>query len=214
MMITYALTSLLLCEYIDAVYIVADSERSDSIIEDIRNVVDDTSKIKGFAAPGKNRQTSALSGMQMILHSVSASNDLSDIGDGDTVLIHDAARPFLSAEMLKSIYEALTGHDGVMPALPVKDTVYSSNDGKTVSGLLDRRTVYAGQAPELFLLKKYYRANLALMPEKIYEINGASEPAFLFGMDIALIPGDEDNFKVTSDNDLKRFTVIKENRSQ
>jgi 4-diphosphocytidyl-2-methyl-D-erithritol synthase len=97
-----------------------------------------------------------------------------------------------------------------MPTLPMKDTVYLSDDGSSVSKLLDRRKIFAGQAPELFLFKPYYMANTALLPNKIMRINGASEPAILAGMDITMIPGDEDNFKITTMADLNRFMDIKE----
>lgn len=63
----------------------------------------------------------------------------------------------------------------------------------------------AGQAPELFRLGKYYEANLRLLPERIRHIHGSAEPAVLAGMDIAMIPGDEKNFKITTKADLERF---------
>ena len=88
------------------------------------------------------------------------------------------------------------------------DYVYSSMDGKTIAGLLDRSTIYAGQAPEVFLLGKYLKANQALMPEKILTINGSAEPAVMAGMDIAMIPGDEGNFKITTKADLERFAQM------
>ena len=90
----------------------------------------------------------------------------------------------------------------------MKDTAYLSEDGRAVSSLLDRRKVFAGQAPEVFLFGRYYEANRALLPEKILEINGSTEPAVMAGMDIAMIPGDERNFKITTAIDLERFREI------
>ena len=43
------------------------------------------------------------------------------------------------------------------------------------------------------------------MPERIFKINGSTEPAVMAGMDIAMIPGDEGNFKITTKADLERF---------
>jgi 2-C-methyl-D-erythritol 4-phosphate cytidylyltransferase len=43
------------------------------------------------------------------------------------------------------------------------------------------------------------------MPEQILAINGSTEPAVLAGMDIAMIPGDEHNYKITTQADLERF---------
>lgn len=96
-----------------------------------------------------------------------------------------------------------------MPVLPMKDTVYLG-DGAKITGLLERSHVYAGQAPESFVFEKYCEANKRLFPEQIWKINGSAEPAVMAGMDIALIQGDENNFKITTDEDLKRFRRLKE----
>ena len=65
--------------------------------------------------------------------------------------------------------------------------------------------MFAGQAPEFFYLEQYYQANKNLLPEKIYRINGSTEPAILQGLDMAMIPGEERNFKITTREDLMRF---------
>lgn len=199
MMVTLALKTLIECDSVDQVFIVADPDWRKEIENDAKAAGLDMGKIKAFADPGKNRQLSIVSGMNEI------KSIFGEGADTDTVLIHDAARPFLTAGLLKACYMALPGHDGVMPVLPMKDTVYLSDDGASVSKLLDRSKIFAGQAPELFLFRKYYAANIALLPDGIMKINGASEPAILYGMDIAMIPGDENNFKITTMTDLDRF---------
>ena len=206
MMVTCALKPLLSNGKIDSVYIVANDEWRDLIMADAGEAGLEASKIAGFADPGTNRQTSILNGILEILKS--SDGEISLFSDNDTILVHDAARPFLSDKMVDDCYAALIGHDGVMPVLPMKDTVYKSEDGKSISGLLDRTKIFAGQAPELFRLKPYYEANMALMPDKIQLINGASEPAIMAGMDIVMIPGDEANYKVTTDTDMERFREL------
>ena len=114
----------------------------------------------------------------------------------------------LSAEIIADCLDGALDHDGAMPVLPMKDTVYYSRSGNVVDRLLDRSTIYAGQAPEVFLLGRYYEANRSLLPGRIWEINGSTEPAVLAGMDIAMIPGDEKNFKITTMADLERFRSI------
>ncbi len=74
--------------------------------------------------------------------------------------------------------------------------------------LLDRNRLFAEQAPELFLFKKYYNANMALTQERLAAINGSTEPAVMAGMDIVMIPGDENNFKVTTKRDLERLRSL------
>ncbi len=213
MLVTYALEPLLTSPLIDRVAIVADQAWREAVLEDVRKAGMGTEKITGFADPGRNRQGSILNGLQLIISQINKQSDggcscgsdgADGIEDADTVLVHDGARPFLSVKMLHACYEALEGYDGVMPVLPMKDTVYLSRNGRGVDGLLDRGSIYAGQAPELFLLKKYYRANTALLPHKILEVNGSTEPAVMAGMDIAMIPGEERNFKITTGADLQK----------
>lgn len=211
-MISCCLERLFLHEGIDALQIVADEMWRETILacmEDMRTGEQSgdiskqgnrgINKFHGFSAPGKTRQLSILNGLADIRQY--AANE-------DYVLIHDAARPFLSEQQITDCLHAIEGHDGVLPVLPMKDTVYLSEDGARVSSLLDRSRVFAGQAPELFVLGKYYEANLALLPEKILQINGSTEPAIMAGMDIAMIPGDEENFKITTITDLERFRKI------
>ncbi len=210
MMVTRALKAILECRAVDSVFIVAEQEWRSIIEADAVKMGLDTGKIGGYAIPGKNRQLSIINGMQEILRSGEENIDAESVPAKDTVLIHDAARPLVSVRLLDDCYEALPGHDGVMPVLPMKDTVYLSEDGAAVSRLIPREKLFAGQAPELFYLKSYYKANMMLMPDKITTINGASEPAVIGGMDIIMIPGDENNFKVTTVADLTRFKSIEE----
>lgn len=197
MIIDYCLHTLLTHESIDAVQIVADGMWQKSVRECVR---ENESKFRGFSSPGENRQLSILNGLEDIRNYA---------GDADCVLIHDAARPLVSAKQIADCLEAVrAGHDGALPVLPMKDTVYYSEDGRVVTSLLDRSRIFAGQAPEAFLLGKYVEANRALLPERILKINGSTEPAVMAGMDIALIPGDEGNFKITTKADLERFREI------
>ncbi len=205
MMAVRALKGLIACERIDAVFIVAAESWRAALDENIRSAGIDTSKLKGYATPGKSRRESIVNAMDAIASTMNRTVAIDEEGNADTVLFHDAARPFLTVELLDCCYNALTGHDGVMPVLPMKDTVYRSVDGKSVTELLNRDEVFAGQAPELFIYGKYLRANRMLPEDKRETIRGATEPAVLFGMDIAMIPGDEHNYKVTTDEDLQRF---------
>lgn len=160
-------------------------------------------KFIGFAHAGETRQLSILNGLK-VLSNIAA--------DDDTIIIHDAARPFVSANMISELVNACKTHDGAMPALPVKDTMYIRK-GNKVHSLIDRDTIISGQAPEAFLYKKYLEANEALLPEKILSIKGSTEPAFMAGMDVAVIDGDENNFKITTKEDLERYILIKSRKN-
>ena len=203
-LISYCIECISKHPMIDAIQIVAEEEWHELISESIEQLAktEDTeisSKFKGFSKPGANRQLSIYNGLEAI-------KTYAD--DNDYVFIHDAARPMLSAKQITDCLKAADGHDGVLPVLPMKDTVYSSTDGKTITSLLNRKEIYAGQAPEVFQLGKYHEANRKLLPDEILRINGSTEPAILAGMDIAMIPGDENNFKITTRSDLDRFEQI------
>ena len=202
--ISYSLECILNHKEIDAVQIVADEAWRDLITESMERILDNK-KFKGFSEPGANRQLSILNGLE----DIRAYAD-----DSDYVLIHDAARPMLSPKQITYCMAAAGRHDGVLPVLPMKDTVYSSDNGRTVTALLDRSTVFAGQAPEIFVLGKYYEANRQLLPDKIIHINGSTEPAIMAGMDIVMIEGDENNFKITTRADLERFRKIIQDRTE
>lgn len=194
-LLEYCLLPLAECKYIDAVQIVADREWHDLAGECVMRA-GLTHKFKGFSSPGVNRQQSILNGLE----------DISRYAEPDAaVIVHDAARPAVTRGLLERSLEALRGHDGVLPVLPMKDTVYYSGTGQNVDRLLKRECIYAGQAPETFRLGVYLEANRALLPERILEINGSTEPAILAGLDIAMIPGEECNYKITTMDDLRRF---------
>lgn len=198
LMITYCLETILKSTLIEGVQIVAEEMWQDLIKDALADIVH-SEKFRGFSLPGKNRQLSILNGLRDMCQYAS---------EEDRVFIHDAARPMLSSELISECFEATKGHDGVLPVLPVKDTVYLSRDGKGISDLLKREEVFAGQAPEVFCFKKYLEANERLLPDEILKINGSTEPAVMAGMDIVLIPGDERNFKITTEADMERFQEI------
>lgn len=95
--------------------------------------------------------------------------------------------------------------DGVMPVIPVKDTVYQSREGRIVTGLLNRDEIYAGQAPESFRFGKYYAAHQGKTESDFASIRGSSQIAIENGMNIKLIRGSEDNYKISTPQDLERF---------
>lgn len=196
MIITYCLQLFGAHPEIDAIQIVAHEQWHDEICRQMPEGVSE--KFKGFSIPGSNRQLSIFHGLQDILRYAQRS---------DIVIVHDAVRPFVSQALLSACIEACKEHEGAMPVLAMKDTVYLG-DGSQVLSLLERERVYAGQAPEAFLLGKYYEANERLMPDQINLIHGSTEPAVMAGMDMAMIPGDEGNFKITTPADLERFKSL------
>ena len=95
-----------------------------------------------------------------------------------------------------------------MPVIVVKDTTYYSEDGKSITSLLDRSKLWAGQAPEAFVFGKYLRVHENMSREELLKINGSTEIAFKQGLKVELIKGDPMNFKITTPEDLSNFESI------
>lgn len=191
-LLQYSLEAVRDCECAGEVWIVA-GEPWRGAVERMIKEVGISSRFRGFCDPGPERQVSVMNALTELMKEETAENSY--------VMVHDGARPLVSGELIRRCFEAAAGRDGAVPVLPVRDTVYRMEDGR-LSGLLKRDQLVGGQAPEVFRLKPYYDANLALMPDQIMRIRGSAEPAVLAGMDIVVIPADERNIKITTQEDL------------
>lgn len=210
--ISYAMEALLRAPQVDALWVVAEERWQEDIRQECHRLWENTEanaqKLMGFSMPGENRQLSIYNAMKDI-----GARFGEQIDEGTLVVIHDAARPKLTQELLEHLLAPFEEAgsmpersmvDGVMPVLPMKDTVYLC-EGNQVASLLNRSQVYAGQAPEAFRFLKYQRAIEQLLPDAIRSINGSTEPAIMSGMRVITIPGDEGNYKITTPADLERF---------
>lgn len=152
-----------------------------------------------FAKGGDSRQESIFNGLKKIEEF--ASSD-------DTVLVHDGARPLVSQAVILRCLEGTKRFDGVMSGIAVKDTVYVTDDGERISGTLDRNKLFGGQTPEAFNFGKYLKAHKESSFDEIASYRGSSEIAFIHGMSMGLVKGDERNFKITTSVDLENFRHI------
>jgi len=152
-----------------------------------------------FAKPGKTRQYSIFNA----LNTINATNN-----NDDLVIIHDAARPLVSNLLITKSLLACKNADGIMPVIPVKDTIYLSDDGHNIKQLLNRNYLWAGQAPETFRFYKYLEAHNQLSEDELLKINGSTELAYKCGLNCQMIEGDPLNFKITTLEDLSNFKSI------
>lgn len=189
--IVYCLRAFQNHERIDGIVIVAGEEWREHICRWTKeNGVD---KLLSFALPGESRQLSIYNGLKQIGSSVPKIKK---------VIVHDAARPILSKGLITRCLDGLDDAEGVLPVLPLKDTCYISDDGKRIDGLFPRSRLFAGQAPEAFLFKKYLAVHDSMSEEELKTINGSSELAYRGGMSICLVEGEEKNLKITTKEDL------------
>ena len=110
------------------------------------------------AEPRVNEALAGLSGWQAVAggatraESVRAGLAALAVADDTPVLIHDAARPFLSPAVIDRLLEALDDADGALPALPVADSLRRGVDGLVVGGV-EREGLWRAQTPQAFRLK-------------------------------------------------------------
>lgn len=189
-------------EGIDAVIIGC----ADEWLDFVKNIVakSKTTKQVLYSSPGETRQYS-------IFNALKIANTIAQDED-DVVIVHDAARPLVSHELIAKCIDGCKKAEGVMPVIPVKDTIYLSEDGMHIKALLNRTHLWAGQAPEAFRLNRYLQKHESLSHEELLKINGSTELAYKAGLNCIMIKGDPMNFKITTLEDLSNFKSIIQER--
>lgn len=128
----------------------------------------------------------------------------------DAVVVHDVARPFASPSLFEAVLGALGSAEGAVPVLPVADTVKRVADGLVVE-TVSREGLALAQTPQAFLREAL---------ERVHQVAGddgavATDDAALFerlGLRVAAVPGDPDNIKVTTPEDLERAELLARGR--
>ncbi|MBL4800800.1 MAG: bifunctional 2-C-methyl-D-erythritol 4-phosphate cytidylyltransferase/2-C-methyl-D-erythritol 2,4-cyclodiphosphate synthase [Emcibacter sp.] len=145
---------------------------------------------------GDTRQESVMKGLQSL-----ASHE------PDIVLIHDAARPFISPKQIENIIVKAVQHGAVIPTIPVVDTVKRVTDGK-IEETMDRNQFARAQTPQAFRFKLIFMAHKRMEGKEFTDDSAIAEAC---GIQVLTLPGDENNFKITTAEDLKKAEyMIKE----
>jgi 2-C-methyl-D-erythritol 4-phosphate cytidylyltransferase len=131
-------------------------------------------------------------------------------GEGDTVLVHDAARPLLTADLAERVIAALASDedaDAAIAAAPLTDTIKRVNGAGTVSETLDRGELWAVQTPQVFRRGALERAldvsaeRLALAGDDAWLVEQA-------GGRVIVVRASEENLKVTVPRDLRMAELL------
>ena len=128
---------------------------------------------------------------------------LREAGDADVVLVHDAARPMVTAELIRACLEALATHDcdAAIAATPVTDTIKESR-GEEVVRTLDRSCLWAVQTPQVFTRQALERA-LDCAEEHLATATDDASLVESGGGTVRLVPAPRENMKVTTPLDLR-----------
>jgi len=131
-------------------------------------------------------------------------NGLRAIGDSkpEHVLIHDAARPFVSETIISRVLDALARHAGALPALAVVDTLKQSNSENLIEKTVPRQGLWRAQTPQGFRYDDIIKAHMQCQNAKDYSDDASIAEAS--GLDVIMVEGDENNIKVTTPEDFAR----------
>ena len=120
--------------------------------------------------------------------------------DPKLIAIHDGARPFVSPQVVEASIAKAESCGAAAPALPVKDTLKQATEG-LVERTVDRSVLYAVQTPQVFDAD-LIRAALKKALDDGAAITDDCSAVERLGMKVALTPGSEENFKLTTRGDL------------
>lgn len=119
------------------------------------------------------------------------------------VLIHDAARPLVDAATIDGVIDALDAGPGAIAAIPVTDSLKRGADGRLVEAV-GRADLWRAQTPQGFHYDAILAAHRAAALKQGPEFTDDAAIAEDAGLEVALVPGNEDNFKLTTTEDLQR----------
>lgn len=139
---------------------------------------------------GKTRQDSVFAGLKAL-----------ESHQPDFVLVHDAARPFVSQALIDGVLKKLKeGNKAVIPAFPIVDTL-NRVEGGFVSDRVDRSNLYSVQTPQGFNYSDLFAAHIAHNGKDMTDDGAVMEAE---GHKLVISDGDDNNFKVTLSSDLAK----------
>lgn len=186
-MFRYPLETMVESNFFDEIVLVTHPEWMD-----ISGLPDCVKVIQG----GRTRQESSFLGLQ------------SFTTPPNIVLIHEAARPFVTEEILRqNILEALK-YEAVDTCIPTADTIVFSNDGKEVQSIPPRKTFFRGQTPQTFAYNVILEAHKKARQDGIENASDDCQLALRIGKKTYIVHGTENNLKITTELDLKFAEVF------
>ncbi len=190
-LLSYTLTTFAVCEKIDEIILViAPGEESDAS-KLTSGIEKDTKIVHG----GARRQDSSFAGISAC--------------SGDIVLIHDAARPFVSSKLIARLIDATREHGACVPVLPVVDTIrLGALDLPLESGTVDRSKLLRMQTPQGFSRALIQKA----LSETDNDVTDDAAAVLELGTEVWTVAGEETNIKVTTRDDLVFAEMIAASR--
>ena len=187
------------CELVDEIVVVTRMEKIVEVAGLCKKYrIDKASKV---ISGGATRMESALAGVSEVKKRARL------------IAIHDGARPLVSVDLIEKTVRAAAEYKAAVPAIKSVDTLKLVEDGETVTGSLDRELVLRVQTPQVFdadLIK----GALTFAAEKKLPLTDDCSAAELMGIKVHVVPGEEDNIKLTTPRDMLFASAILKDRGE
>jgi 2-C-methyl-D-erythritol 4-phosphate cytidylyltransferase len=142
-----------------------------------------------LVAGGRRRQDSVFNGLTAI-----------GVSDG-TVMIHDGVRPFVRLSLMDALLAGVKISGGCIPGIPATDTVKQVDANGMIVSTLNRQQIRLAQTPQTFSLDLIRCAHQLAGQQGFTATDDASIAEFA-GETVTVVPGDPDNIKITTPEDL------------
>lgn len=138
---------------------------------------------------GADRQASVCAGLQSLVEDPPSH-----------VLVHDAARPLVSAAVIDRVIDGLRRHDAVLPAVALADSLKRTENGR-ITQIIERDGVVIAQTPQGFQYNAICKAHDQQIGQGLSDDTAVASAA---GIVVATVPGAEANLKLTTPGDMQR----------
>ncbi|MEJ5362747.1 MAG: 2-C-methyl-D-erythritol 4-phosphate cytidylyltransferase [Spirochaetota bacterium] len=193
--IAWSIETFVASQSIDSIIIAIHPEYKQQLEDVIKTYLPNTNII--ITHGGQTRQESCFNGLQAY-----------NFSSEDIVLIHDAARPFITVSMIKQCIEVATLHGACGIYVPVKETIAQVNDS-TLTQVLPREILYAAQTPQCFQYSIIIDAHKKARQRNITNATDDVSLALLAGYTVKAITGDfYTNIKITTNEDMELAKLL------
>ncbi|GHA11785.1 bifunctional enzyme IspD/IspF [Devosia pacifica] len=188
-----SIEAFLTLDYVDSVMVVINSEHV-PLYNGLP--VKHSGKLLPPVHGAQTRQESVLAGLEALVKIAP-----------DLVLIHDAARPLVSQQVIGDVVAGLIRAQGCIPALPITETVKRSQNGDGIDATEDRRQLFTAQTPQGFKFKQILAAHRdASAIDRAFTDD--AEIAEWADMPVSMVTGDRANMKITHPEDFVRAAQL------
>ncbi len=174
-----------------------DQDAFHSAVPEFREALETGRLASAFG--GATRQASVAEGLEALA-----------ITNPDVVLVHDAARPFISTDLVSRAIEAADKYGAAVPLLPVVDTINQLGSDGRLAGTVDRTSMRVVQTPQAFKFAPLLEAHREARKANRHDFTDDGSLVEWRGQKIGGFTGEPDAFKLTINADIRRAEQIVE----